>query len=73
MLAPVFEEVGNKYADKAEFVKIDVDDEESEMVAMKYGISSIPNVIIFKNGKPAASNLGFVPLEAFEAFVKNNI
>lgn len=73
MLAPVFEEVGDKYADQAVFVKMDIDEEDSESAAIKYGISSIPNVIVFKEGKMAASNLGFVPLEAFEAFIKNNI
>lgn len=59
MLAPVFEEVSDKFDDKAVFVKLDVD--ENEDAAMKYGITSIPNVILFKNGKPAANSLGFLP------------
>lgn len=73
LLAPVFEEVADKYAGQAEFVKIDIDEESSESAAIKYGITSIPNVIVFKDGKPAASNLGFVPLQAFEQFIKNNL
>ena len=71
MLAPVFEDVSDKLDDQAEFVKIDVD--ENEDVAVEYGISSIPNVIVFKNGKPVANNLGFVPEAQLEAFVKNNL
>lgn len=71
MLAPVFEEVSDKYEDKAVFVKVDVD--EQEEAAMKYGISSIPNVIAFKNGEPAASSLGFVPGAALEKFVEENL
>ena len=71
MLAPVFESLAEKYADKAEFVKVNVD-EEAE-AAMKYGISSIPNVIAFKNGKVAASNLGFVPEAVLEEFIAENI
>ncbi|MBQ8283854.1 MAG: thioredoxin [Clostridia bacterium] len=71
MLAPVFEEVSNGYADKAVFVKIDVD--EAEDAAVKYGISSIPNIIAFKNGKPVDNNLGFVPQAALESFVEKNI
>ena len=71
MLAPVFEDVSDKLDSQAEFVKIDVD--ENEDVAAEYGISSIPNVIIFKNGKPVANNLGFVPEAQLEAFVKNNL
>lgn len=71
MLAPVFEDVSDKLDNEAVFVKIDVD--ENEDAAMEYGISSIPNVILFKNGKPAANNLGFIPEAQLEAFVKNNL
>lgn len=71
MLAPVFEEVSDKFDDKAVFVKLDVD--ENEDAAMKYGITSIPNVILFKNGKPAANSLGFVPEKALADFVEKNI
>lgn len=73
MLAPVFEEVAEKYNGKAEFVKLDVDGDGAESAAVKYGISSIPNVIVFKQGKPAANNLGFVPLQVFEAFIEKNV
>ena len=71
MLAPMFEEASNKLDGKARFVKVNVDEEES--AARKYGISSIPNVLLFKDGKLAASNLGFVPAEALIAFVENNL
>lgn len=73
MLAPVFEEVSDKYEDKAIFVKIDVDEEESEAAAMKYGITSIPNILVFKNGERVNNSLGFIPAEALDAFVKNNL
>ena len=71
MLAPVFEAIAEKYQDKAEFVKLNVDDESES--AIKYGISSIPNIIAFKKGEVKASNLGFVPAEMLENFVKNNL
>jgi thioredoxin 1 len=71
MLAPVYEDVSDKFDGKAVFVKIDVD--ENEDAAMKYGISSIPNVILFKGGKAVANNLGFAPEEALTAFVENNL
>ncbi len=71
MLAPVFEEISNKYDDKAVFVKVNVDEQEDS--AMKYGISSIPNVIAFKDGEPVANSLGFVPASALESFVKENL
>ena len=73
MLAPVFEEVSDKYEGKAVFVKVDVDEESSEAAAIKYGISSIPNVIAFKGGKAVDNSLGFVPQAALEAFVEKNL
>ena len=73
MLAPVFEEISDKYEGEAVFVKIDIDEEDSEAAAIKYGISSIPNIIVFKDGKPVANNLGFVPESVLDAFVKNNL
>lgn len=71
MLAPVFEELSEKYDGKAEFVKVDVD--ENEEAAIKYQISSIPNVTAFKKGKPIASNLGFVPAAVLEEFIKKSL
>ena len=73
MLAPIFEEVSGKYDGQAVFVKIDVDEEDSEPAAIKYGITSIPNVIVFKCGKQVDNNLGFIPQEAFEAFVEKHL
>ena len=73
MLAPVFEEVAEEFSDKAVFVKMDVDDDGSESAAIKYGISSIPNVLVFKGGKVVANNLGFVPKAVFAAFIEKNI
>ena len=71
MLAPVFEEISEKYEGQAVFVKVNVDEEEE--LAMQYRISSIPNVIAFKNGQPVDSSLGFVPASALEQFVKENL
>ena len=73
MLAPVFEEISDKYEGEAVFVKIDIDEEDSEAAAIKYGISSIPNIIIFKGDKPVANNLGFVPESVLDSFVQNNL
>lgn len=73
MLAPIYEEASNKYDGQAIFVKIDVDEEDSEPAAIKYGITSIPNVLVFKGGKQVDNNLGFLPQEAFEVFVEKNL
>ena len=73
MLAPVYEEISDKYEEKAVFVKMDVDEDASEAAAMKYGITSIPNVIAFKGGNPVDSSLGFVPQAVLENFVERNL
>lgn len=71
MLAPVYQDISEQYEGQAVFVKLDVD--ENEAAAMKYGISSIPNIIAFKNGQPIDSSLGFVPQASLENFVKENL
>ena len=73
MLAPVFEEISDKYEDKAVFAKIDIDEEDSEAAAIKYGITSIPNIIAFKGGKPVDNSLGFKPQAMLEEFVEKNL
>ena len=71
MLAPVLEEVAKEYEGKVEVVKIDVD--ENGEAAMKYGISSIPNVLAFKGGKVVDSSLGFVPAPVLSSFIEKNL
>lgn len=73
MLAPVFEELSDKYEDKAVFVKMDVDEEANEDAARKYRITNIPNVIAFKKGQTADNSLGFKPQELLEEFIENNL
>ena len=70
MVLPTVEEIAKERQD-IKVGKINVDEEES--AAVKYRISSIPNIIAFQNGGVKANNLGFVPAEALEAFVKANL
>ena len=69
MLAPVLAELSEQYADKAVFVKVNVD--ENEEAAMAHRISSIPNVIAFKGGAAVANQLGFAPEAVIENFIKS--
>ena len=69
MLAPILEELSERYKGKAVFVKVDVDD--SREAAIGHGITNIPNVIAFKGGKAVANQLGFVPEEQTEEFIKS--
>jgi len=61
MAAPVLEELAKEYADKITFTKLDVD--QNAKIAAKYNIMAIPNLIIFKEGKPASQIVGYKPKE----------
>ena len=58
MLAPVLEEVAKEHPELP-IVKVDVD--EAGDIAARFGISSIPTLIRFKDGQPVAKSLGFLP------------
>ena len=59
MIAPIVEEMSGEYAGKAKIAKLDVD--ANPNVAMKYGIRSIPMILIFKDGKVVEQIVGAVP------------
>ena len=67
-LAPVLEELADKYADKIKVVKVNVDEEES--IAAKLGITSIPTVIFFKNGQTATSFVGLRSASEIEKMIE---
>ena len=71
MLAPVMEEVSKEFEDKAVFVKVDVD--ENMELARRYGIMSIPLVVIFKNGEEVAKSLGYTSKSETKEFLENNL
>lgn len=71
MLAPVLEKVSADYADKAEFVKVDVDG--APALSAQYGIMSIPFVAVFKDGKMAAKSIGFMPESEVRQFLDENL
>ena len=66
MIAPVLEEVSNEISN-ARSVKVDVD--ENENLANKYQISSIPTLMIFKNGTPVDTLIGFMPKDSLKAAI----
>ena len=59
MLAPVIEQLANQYDGKAAVAKVDVD--EQSALAQRFGIQSIPTVIVFKNGNEVSREIGFKP------------
>ncbi len=59
MVAPVVEELSEDYDGKVKFVKLNTD--ENPVVAGKYGIRSIPTLLIFKGGEAVGQVVGFRP------------
>ncbi len=59
MVAPVVEELSQEYDGKVKFVKLNTDD--NPQVAGKFGIRSIPTLLIFKNGELSGQVVGFRP------------
>ncbi len=59
MIAPILEEIAEEKAGKLKVAKVNVD--ENMRVAMQHGISSIPTLILYKNGKPVERIIGAMP------------
>ncbi|HYC53467.1 MAG TPA: thioredoxin [Candidatus Binatia bacterium] len=58
-IAPVLEELAGDYQGRAKIYKINVDDHQS--AATRFGVRSVPNLILFKNGQVADQIIGAVP------------
>lgn len=59
MIAPVVEEIAKDYSGKLIVAKVDVD--ENPMSGQKYGVRSIPTLLLFKNGKVVETIIGAMP------------
>lgn len=68
MMAPVFEEVAGKFDGKIKFGKVNLED--SEELGQKFGISSIPSFILFKDGEVSERFEGSMTAEEFEDNLK---
>ena len=58
MLGPVFEEAEKEVNGKAVLAKVNVDEQQD--LAVRFGVTSIPTLILFKNGKEVNRSLGFI-------------
>ena len=71
MLAPVFEQAGKEMKNDATFLKVDID--QSLEIAQQFRISTVPTMMIFKNGKPVETLVGFMPKERIVQKVKSHL
>lgn len=68
MFGPIFENVSEKY-ENIKFCKFNVD-EDNEDISRKFGIMSIPTIILFKDGKDVKRNIGFMNEDDLNNFLE---
>ena len=69
-LTPILEEVALANADKVTFAKLNIDD--NPLTPSKYGVMSIPTLILYKNGQVVATQMGLLSKSELSAFVDSN-
>ena len=69
MLAPVLEEITRDYEGTVKVGKVNVD--EQMALAQQFGVTSIPLLVLFKDGKPVAKSLGYRPKEEIVQLLKD--
>ena len=63
-VSPVLEKIADERKDELKLVKVNIDNEQG--LSMRYGVMSIPTMILFKNGEPAAAAVGALPKASLE-------
>ena len=63
-VAPVLEEIAGEYAGKITIAKVNIDEQQD--LAQRYGVASIPFMVLFENGEPQASAIGAMPKGSLE-------
>jgi thioredoxin 1 len=63
-VSPVLDKIAEERADELKLVKVNIDEEEG--LAQRYGIASIPTILLFEGGEPVAAAIGAQPKGAIE-------
>ena len=71
MLAPVLEDISEKYAGKVSFFSVDVD--EAPELAMQFRVNSVPCLVLLKNGEFTDQSVGFRPEPQLTAWIDRNL
>lgn len=69
MLAPTISSLASDYDGQVKVGKLNID--EAPSIAAKYGVMSIPTVILFKDGEPVAQKIGMADKSAYDQMIKN--
>ena len=70
-IAPIVEEIANDYSGKVKVGKMDVD--SNNQVAMRYGIRSIPTLLLFNNGEVVDQVIGNVGKDSIESMISKSL
>ncbi len=70
-IAPALEEIATEMEGKVKIAKLNVD--ENPDIKMRYGVRSIPTLIVFKNGEPTAMQVGAMPKNRLSDWIKGAI
>ncbi len=71
MIAPALEEISEELGDKVTIAKMDI--MESTETPQKFGVQSIPLMVLFKNGEPVAQKLGAAPKSQILAWIESEL
>ena len=71
MVGPVVEQIAETHSDKIKVVKLNVD--ENQDIAMKYGIQSIPSLMVFNKGKEVNRTVGAAPKDTYLKFINDSL
>jgi thioredoxin 1 len=71
IIGPIVEELAPSYDGRAVIAKVNVDD--NPMIAQKFGVTSIPTLMMFKDGKMVDRAVGAMPKNALQSFIDRNL
>ena len=70
MIAPALDEIAGAMGEKVKIVKLNVD--ENQATAVKYNVTSIPTLMLFKDGELSSRQIGAAPKQKLESWISSN-
>jgi len=70
-IAPILNQIAEEYEGRIKITKVDVD--QSNQMAMQFGVQSIPTMILFKNGQPVERLVGAMPKDRLLSRIKPHL
>jgi thioredoxin 1 len=71
MITPVIEDLAKQYEGKIDVYKVDIDQHQD--LAQKYGVQSIPTIMLFKDGKEVGKQTGFAGIDGYKEMIDSNL